>query len=131
MKANVIVIDDDPDTLLLLTQVLSTRTRETFGADGGEEGIRLIEITPRPSLVLLDIRMPDLNGIEVFRRILDMRDDQIDVVLMTASMPSEYRDLTQAGVQILRKPLQINRVQELVLKRLEQLDHRAEPTWVT
>lgn len=78
----VLVIDDEPDTLELITLVLESGGFEVTPASSGVEALNIIE-TVRPKLVLLDIMMPDMDGWEVFRKIKE-KDSSIRIAILTA-----------------------------------------------
>jgi two-component system alkaline phosphatase synthesis response regulator PhoP len=62
----VLVIDDEPDVLLLCRVNLQYAGHEVLTAEGGVEGLRLA-ITERPDLVLLDVMLPERDGISILR----------------------------------------------------------------
>ena len=96
----VLVVDDEPDLRLLMRTMLDLDQRiEIAGeaADGGEALERFAEL--QPDVVLLDLRMPVLNGLEVAERILRDNPDQ-GIILFTAFLdPALVADATALGVQ--------------------------------
>lgn len=80
--AKVLVVDDEPEAVELLVEFLSSKGYEVLTAGGGEEALRRVK-EDRPHLVLLDIRMPKMNGIEVLRRIREI-DPEMGVIMVTA-----------------------------------------------
>ena len=60
MKKEILIIDDDTQNILALTQIL-TPTYEVFAAKNGKEGVELA-LEKKPDLILLDIIMPDMDG---------------------------------------------------------------------
>lgn len=66
---SVLVIDDSPDTVESLSELLAIAGCTVRGALGGEEGLRLAADEP-PDVVLLDIMMPGMDGCEVARRLV-------------------------------------------------------------
>lgn len=79
---NVLVIDDESDTLELIKLILESGGFEVMVASSGIEALNIIE-TIRPDLVLLDIMMPDMDGWEVFRKIKE-KDSSISIAILTA-----------------------------------------------
>ena len=80
----VLVVDDNPDNLILLQYLLEELGFQTCIADCGRAALAMVESQP-PDLILLDLMMPDLSGIEVARSIRGnpfIRD--IPIVLVTA-----------------------------------------------
>ncbi|MBI2081875.1 MAG: response regulator [candidate division NC10 bacterium] len=80
--AKVLVVDDEPEAVELLVEFLSSKGYEVLTAGGGEEALQRVK-EDRPHLVLLDIRMPKMNGIEVLRRIREI-DPEMGVIMVTA-----------------------------------------------
>src|SRR5213593_658219 len=80
MKATVLVIDDDETIRHFLPRELKAEGYQVLTADSGKAGLQLLEKEPA-DLVLLDIRLPDLTGIQVLERIRAQWPDQIVVML--------------------------------------------------
>jgi len=64
----ILAIDDEPESRTLLTQILTAEGYRVRAADSGELALAALELK-RPELILLDIRMPEMDGFEVCRRI--------------------------------------------------------------
>ena len=79
----ILVIDDDQALLEMVTDVLADEGHPVEKASNGEEGLEVIDRV-RPSLVLLDMRMPVLDGWG-FARALHKRGMQLPIVVMTAA----------------------------------------------
>jgi len=86
--SKVLIVDDEPHLRLLYETELRRSGFETMTASNAVQGLELVE-TMKPDLVVLDIRMAGMDGIEALQRILE-RDNKIPVVLNTAF--SSYRD---------------------------------------
>ena len=84
----VLIVDDEPHLRLLYETELRRAGYETMTASNAIQGLEYVE-TMKPDLVILDIRMAGMDGIEAMQRILE-RDNSIPVVLNTAF--SSYRD---------------------------------------
>ncbi len=72
LLARVLVIDDELETVDLLSAVLSDSGYEVVSALDGGDGLRLVEIE-RPDVVLLDLQMPGVAGFDVLRRVRTVR----------------------------------------------------------
>lgn len=86
-KRPILVVDDDETILSTVCDILQFEGYSTECATNGEEGLRLLE-TVRPKLVLLDMRMPVLDGWQ-FAQILKERGIRIPIVVMTAAQDAK------------------------------------------
>ena len=86
--SKVLIVDDEPHLRLLYETELRRAGFQTMTASNADQGLEFVE-TMKPDLVILDIRMAGMDGIEALQRILE-RDNTIPVVLNTAF--SSYRD---------------------------------------
>ena len=84
MTAKILTIDDHTETVQLIDITLSRRGYEVLGAHSGGEGLRMAE-RERPDLILLDIMMPDMDGITVCRALRqDPELQDIPIIMFTA-----------------------------------------------
>ena len=79
----VLVVDDEPEVRLVLIEFLSSRGHEVTAASGGAEAVAMVENT-KPDLVLLDVAMPDMDGLEALRRIAAI-EPALAVIMVTAN----------------------------------------------
>ena len=88
-KHLIYVIDDNPMNLLLTSKILESYGFETQTAESGAAALQLIR-QQRPSLILLDISMPNMDGYEVCRRIKAKEDwGEFPVIFLTANNQTE------------------------------------------
>ena len=80
--AKVLVVDDEPEAVELLVEFLSSKGYEVLTATSGEEALRRVR-EDRPHLVLLDVQMPKMSGLDVLRRIREI-DAEMGVIMVTA-----------------------------------------------
>ena len=78
----ILLVDDDESIQLLYREELKDEGYNVVSAFNGEEALELFS-REKPDLVVLDIQMPDMNGIEVLRQ-MKMMDEKIPVVLSSA-----------------------------------------------
>jgi DNA-binding response OmpR family regulator len=81
MAARVLVVDDDPATVELLQDFLLAKGYEVLTASDGAEALRTLK-AERPHLVLLDVMMPKLDGLEVLRQVKAL-DPTVGVIMVT------------------------------------------------
>ena len=129
----ILVIDDNYADLKLLGGILTEAGYQVRPADSGELGLTAVAASP-PDLILLDIRMPGLDGFEVCRRLKEREESaKIPIIFLSAATEAEerVRGLQLGAVDFIAKPFQreelLVRVQTQVrLSRLQtQLEHRA------
>ncbi|MCX6641019.1 MAG: response regulator [bacterium] len=82
VRSRILIVDDEEDICDLIAEYLEGRGYETFHATSGEDAIRLVKET-RPHLMLLDIRMPVMDGLEILRRVRAL-DQGIGIIMITA-----------------------------------------------
>lgn len=83
-SGDVLIVDDFPDTLALYEAVLSEDGHRVRTASGGVEALRRVD-EREPELVLLDVSMPGLDGVEVLRRLRTRRGGGPAVIMLTAA----------------------------------------------
>jgi class 3 adenylate cyclase len=105
--AKLLVVDDTPENVLLLTALLGSKGYEVLTASSGAEALRLVD-AERPDLVLLDVVMPQMSGYEVCRKIReDSATGILPVVMVTALDPTQERlkGLEAGADDFLTKPI--------------------------
>jgi signal transduction histidine kinase len=113
----VLIVDDQSDNLKVLYNTLKTAGYELSLAKTGQQAINHIA-EHRPDLILLDITLPDINGLEICRAIkLDETTEKIPVIFISASTDSNYvvKGFEVGCVDYIRKPF----VQAEVLARVK------------
>jgi two-component system response regulator AtoC len=102
---SVLVIDDDPLIRKTLSSYLSKKGFEALAAEDGEEGIQKYE-EHIPDLVILDIRLPDVDGLEVLGRIRE-KNSNASIIIMTAydDMKTTIEAIKLGAFEYLVKPL--------------------------
>ncbi len=105
-RPSVLIVDDAPDNIELLKRLLKDEDCEVRAAPSGGFALRAVQLSP-PDLILLDIRMPDLDGLEVCARLKDSeRTRDIPIIFLTAlgSTEDEGRGLELGAVDYITKP---------------------------
>ncbi|MCG5056876.1 MAG: response regulator [Limnoraphis sp. WC205] len=111
-KGNIVVVDDTPDNLRLLGNILRNEGYKVRLIPNGELALSGIELL-LPDLILLDVMMPDMNGYEVCQRLKANKHSQ-DVPVIFISAIDEVSDKVRAfeagGVDYITKPFQVQEV---------------------
>ena len=130
MKTNVIsvrkvlVIDDDPQQLELVRAALTQDGIEIFSAGGPEEGLEIFA-REHPHIVLLDLMMPTMSGMEVLERMV-ATDPGANVILITAhySTDSAVEAIQKGAYDYLTKPLDVLSLQARIATLLAEAKQR-------
>ncbi len=107
LKAVVLIVDDDPSNLLILSGLLRPYY-EVLAATSGERALKIVEGQPRPDLVLLDVMMPGMNGYVVMDHLkANPATRDIPVIFLTAlgEAQDEERGLEAGAVDYIAKPI--------------------------
>ena len=112
----ILIVEDNPKNLKLVRDTLQVKGYRTIEAGTGEEGVRLAR-DQQPALVLMDIQLPGISGIEAFRRLrADPTTRAIPIIAVTASvMAQERQKVMAAGFDGFQgKPISVRELLETV-----------------
>ena len=117
----VVLVDDEEEFVTTLAERLDLRGIEVQIATNGERALQIIE-NDSPDIVVLDVMMPGLGGLEVLQRIKAIN-SQISVILLTGhgSTEQEIETMLESVYDYLMKPLNID---ELIKKMQEAINSR-------
>ena len=123
-SVKLVAIDDTPASLELVSESLQQEGLTIFTATDPEEGLDLI-FQEHPQIVLLDLVMPKLSGLEVLERVVEF-DPAIDVILMTAHYTTEtaVEAIQKGASDYLNKPISIPALRSRVEKLLRDVRKR-------
>ena len=119
--STVLIVEDNEKNMKLARDVLQAKGYQTVEALTGEEGVKLAK-ERKPDLVLMDIQLPGINGIEAFRRIRgDAATRSIPVVALTASVtPTDRSAISAAGFDaFISKPISLKEFLDTVKRLVE------------
>lgn len=111
----VLVVDDEPETVDAVVELIEGEGLTTLRAQNGSEALDLLQGGARPSLILLDLKMPKMDGWEFCRRLAEDEDlSGIPVAVVTASASVERVPERQNDAGFFVKPVNYRRLLELV-----------------
>lgn len=124
-KPKILIVEDDPDVAEMLTAYFRTQDYDVFTVNWGEDGVRSA-LQVNPDLVILDIRLPDIDGYEVARRLrTDRRTATIPIIFLTEKRDRADRlqGLELGADDYITKPFDVQELRLRVrnaLKRVSQ-----------
>ena len=110
--ATILIVDDEPENIELLNRRLSRRGFTVVGATTAEEGLS-VALAEKPHLILMDIKMPNLDGFDAMRMLqADPGTAGIPVIALTAHAMQEDRDraLAAGAKDYETKPVDLDRL---------------------
>ncbi len=124
--ADILVIDDTPENLALLSQILKDKNYKVRSVTKASTGLRGAKAAP-PDLILLDVKMPEMNGYEVCQHLkADESTRDIPVIFISAlgDVLDKVKAFEVGGVDYITKPLQVEEVlarikTHLTIRRLQ------------
>lgn len=122
MKAKLLIVDDDPDIVTILEDRLQALGYTTVIARDGQQALDQIE-HEAPNLILLDLDLPKLTGIEVLKRLAQIKHvEDLPVIVMTAhgSVNAAVEAMKEGAYDFLTKPLDKDHLLIVIRKALER-----------
>ena len=115
IKPNILIIDDNQDLAEGLCMILQSENYQVMLAFTGYDGIKAFR-EKSFDIVLIDMKLPDINGIEVFQRIHRHNPD-VRVIMMTGYRIEQFlkKVIGNGAVEILHKPFEMERVSEILM----------------
>lgn len=118
--SRLLVVDDEPNVLFSLQESLKSETLEVLTARTAKEGIELAQRL-KPDVVILDVRLPDMSGLDAFDRIRQI-DARLPVIVITAFAATEtaIQAMKRGAFEYLLKPLDLGVLRTVLGKAIEQ-----------
>jgi DNA-binding NtrC family response regulator len=118
--STILIVDDDPDIREVLKVRLDALGYRLLAAGSGIECLRLIE-QQHPQLVLLDVQMPDFNGIELLKELRKLEND-LPVIMITAygTIELAVQAMKDGAYDFIPKPFDLEQLRIVVTKALER-----------
>ena len=116
--ARILIVDDEQESRELISEFLQLKGYQILIAADGQEAITIVK-NERPHIVLLDIRMPGLDGIEVLKRIRAI-DKGIGIIMITAVKDERVGEqaLKLGACDYITKPIDLNDLEKSVYAKL-------------
>jgi CheY-like chemotaxis protein len=129
-SVRILIIDDDPQTVRLLSTVLESEGYDVLKAYGGQEGIDLA-IAQLPALIILDLAMPEVDGFQVVKRLTeDPVAREIPIVICTAmDLTDEEKNRLNGQIQsVIEKTGDVRQKLLEAIKRIERFRAPSTPS---
>lgn len=125
----ILVIDDEKPTLMMFRLTLVAYGFEVLTAENGQEGLEIFT-RERPSIVLTDIKMPGMNGIEVLKRVKEI-DPSAEVIVITGhgDMDLAIQALNLDATDFINKPIQRQLLEQAIKRAQERRRLAGEQAW--
>ena len=115
-----LIVDDETDVREFAANFFRKRKVDTLTASSGEEALQILD-KEKVDLILLDINMAGITGIEVLKRIRDKNSDA-KVVMVTGRKPNEEASFDQCkelgALDYIHKPLELEELEKVVMSQL-------------
>ncbi len=121
IKVRILIVDDEPRIGEFLDEFLTDQGYEVFFADNGVDALVLLK-RARPHIVLLDVKMSGMNGLEVLQRIKEI-DPSTGVIMVTALQEEETgrQALRLGAVDFISKPIDFEYLETSLLVKVSAM----------
>ncbi|GCE48909.1 response regulator receiver domain-containing protein [Thermosporothrix hazakensis] len=122
-NTTILIVEDDADIGQFLQQLIEDET--IYNTRLIDNGLTALEEAPKihPCLLLLDYRLPGINGLELYDRLQEREEMRsIPTIMMSATLP--VRDLEQRGIYQLKKPMDIGNVLRMITHAMASYEER-------
>jgi two-component system response regulator (stage 0 sporulation protein F) len=123
-NTTILIVEDDADIGNFLQQLIEEET--PYHTVVIDNGLKALEQAPNihPVLLLLDYRLPGINGLVLYDRLQEEPETQgVPAIMMSATLPSQ--ELAQRGIYQLRKPMDIAGVMRMITHALASYEERS------
>jgi DNA-binding NtrC family response regulator len=113
-KRRVLIVDDDRDIVTIVSTILGGRGWDIKAAYNGREALEAVTLS-KPDIILLDIMMPEMNGIEVLKRIKKIDTDARIIMITAFGDVESYLDSMELGAyEYINKPFETDELLEMI-----------------
>jgi len=117
MTVDILVVDDDCGICELYKEIL--RNFKVISACSGKGGLKLYRKF-KPELIVVDIKMPDMNGVDVTREILKLNPKAVVIAVTAYRHEFEEKILAAGAKEVLEKPFNVEDLRKRILKYLNK-----------
>lgn len=121
MNEKILVVDDDKDMCWILSQILEEEGYKVLTSSSGKEAIKVTK-KEKPNLILLDLEMPGINGVETLRRVRRFNKDVPVIVISASENERLVNEALKLGI-FAHIPKMFN-LEELVVMVKQAVKHR-------
>ncbi|MBU4200386.1 MAG: GxxExxY protein [Verrucomicrobia bacterium] len=117
-RKKILIIDDEPDMVEIMVELITDQGYQTFGATNGADGI-IINEKENPDLIILDLHMPGMDGMETLRQIRK-KDGKVRVIILSGFLtesdsPDTVKDMADLDVsERLSKPIENDQLLRII-----------------
>lgn len=116
--AKLLIVDDEEDIREFAKHFFQKRGIDVITASGGREALDLINVN-RPDLVLLDVRMGDMTGVDVLTQVRESGNKTKVIMVTGVEDPAVIKQVEDLGISgYVHKPLALDELERVVLKEL-------------
>ncbi len=126
-KRNVLVVEDDHDTNEMISDILSRAGYAPLAAFNGETGVKIAK-TEKPDLILLDLMLPDIDGLEVCRQLAGNENTRsIPIIVLTCKkeLSTKLSSFVAGAKRFLTKPFDDKELLNEISRTLRQKNMQA------
>lgn len=112
--STILIVEDEPDLRELMVEASQSMGFKTYGACDGVDALEKIK-TYNPFLVISDVKMPKMDGIQLFEQILKLKFSNPLVILCTGFTEHESTSLLEKGLfKLIYKPFKLSDLEEVI-----------------
>lgn len=112
----ILIADDEPLMRSVSVEILRLSGYETLSAENGQQALDILRIQP-VDLILTDVMMPEMNGIELLRHIREEISETIPVIIVSGSLPNAAKTMENAHTTAMEKPYDFH----ILLETIERM----------
>jgi len=122
----ILLVDDEEDIRSVLSMALEDMGYEVLAAENGREGLRHFKES-RPSIVITDIKMPDIDGVDLLKRIKGV-DPDVEVIMITGhgDMETAVQSFQNDATDFITKPINVDALESSLKKVRERMEARRQ-----